>query len=50
MNQLPTGKRHAKDSAKEHNLSMLYNSKISAKEKKERSGWGRVELGQLGTS
>ena len=26
------------------------NSKISAEEKKERSGWGRVELGQLGTS
>ena len=25
-------------------------SKISAEEKKERSGWGRVELGQLGTS
>ena len=28
----------------------IVNSKISAEEKKERSGWGRVELGQLGTS
>ena len=28
----------------------IINSKISAEEKKERSGWGRVELGQLGTS
>ena len=26
------------------------NSKISAEEKKERRRWGRVELGQLGTS
>ena len=33
-----------------HDSLSSQNSKISAEEKKERSGWGRVELGQLGTS